>query len=128
LPDPETRWENDDGAQLEPEPGGFAEVLLGPSTTPVSPPRSPSFALLPAPEAEAVPEDDLPVGALFGVLPTETPEAEEAPATPHRPLDFSPAYRSQPPAGLWRLVALVVAVAMAIAALMAHFTGLAPWR
>jgi hypothetical protein len=128
LPDPEARWETDGGPQLEQEPGGFAEVLLGSSTSDNSPPRSPSPALLPAPEAEAAPEDDLPVGALFGILPTEAPDVGDAPATPHRPLDFSPADRSQNPAGLWRLVALVVAVAMVIAALMAHLTGLAPWR
>ena len=117
-------WADDGGPPEDAEPGGFAEVLLGPSTR--------SALLPPADELPSAfdatpdePVEELPVGALFGSWP-ESPQ--DQPARREHGFDFSSGSGIEGGPGLWRLVTLVVLVALVIAALMAHFTGLGFWR
>ena len=122
-----------DEDQLEPEAGGFAEVLLesgsGPAFLAVASEVEPDA---PSPEwhaeQEGPPEDEPPIGALFGGWTSDSQDDTEAAPEPPTGFDFSdPGGREQGP-GVVRLLLLVVTVAFVIAAIMAHFTGLAPWR
>ena len=79
-------------------------------------------------EQEGPPEDEPPIGALFGGWTSDSQDDTEATAEPPTGFDFSgPGGRERGP-GVVRLLLLVVTVAFVIAAIMAHFTGLAPWR
>lgn len=122
-----------DEAELETESGGFAEVLLGSASAPAflavasaAEPDAPSPEW-PA-EQEGPPEDEPPIGALFGGWTSDSQDDTATAPEPPAGFDFSgPGGREQGP-GVGRLLLLVVAVAFVIAAIMAHFTGLAPWR
>ena len=122
-----------DEDESETEAAGFAEVLL-------ESPSPPAFFAVasavepnaPSPEwpteQEGPPEDDPPIGALFGGWTSDSQDNTEAAPEPPAGFDFSgPDGREQGP-GVGRLLLLVVTVAFVIAAIMAHFTGLAPWR
>jgi hypothetical protein len=131
-PDLHHDLENDE-AELETESGGFAEVLLGSASRPgflteasaIEPDApSPTWRA----EQEGPPDDEPPIGALFGGWTSDSQDDTGAVLEPPAGFDFSgPGGREQGP-GVVRLMLLVVAVAFVIAAIMAHFTGLAPWR
>ena len=131
-PDLRHDLENDE-AELETEVGGFAEVLLGSASRPgfltqasAVEPDAPSLTW--RVEQEGPPDDEPPIGALFGGWTSDSQDDTGAIPEPPAGFDFSaPGGREQGP-GVVRLILLVVAVAFVIAAIMAHFTGLAPWR
>jgi len=125
TPDPETAWEND-GGPAEVEEGGFAEVLLGRSTGSALFQAREDEALEMLTEPEHTPGEELPVGALFGAWPGGGAADHDPHDAPE--FDFSPPQEGGHGPGVWRLVVLVVLAALLIAVLMAHFTGLAPWR
>jgi hypothetical protein len=115
------------------EAGGFAEVLLesgsGPAFLAVASEAEPDA---PSPEwpaeQEGPPEDEPPIGALFGGWTSDSQDDTEAVPEPPRGFNFSGQGGREQGPGVVRLTLLVVAVAFVIAAIMAHFTGLAPWR
>lgn len=126
--DPESAWENDGGIATEVEGGGFAEVLLGSRSTSAVVPASESMQLGPFESSSEEPTEDLPVGTLFGAWSGADDDTSDLPASEDRGFDFSPRAGLNHGRGPWRLIVLVVIVALVIAVLMAHFTGLAPWR
>jgi hypothetical protein len=123
-------WQNDDPLAAESAEAGFAEILLG------SPPDStiyPETAGTPdlgwLPPASTTPEatEDMPVGAMFGRWAPPDDDDTFPDSAETRQLDFSSRSTLDRGPGFGRLVVLVVLVALIIAVLMAHFTGLAPW-
>lgn len=122
-----------DEDESDTEAGGFAEVLLGSGSRPAflavaseAEPDAPSPEW-PA-EQEGPPEDEPPIGALFGGWTSDSQDDTEAVPEPPTGFDFSGQGGREQGPGVVRLLLLVVAVAFVIAAIMAHFTGLAPWR
>lgn len=124
-PDPEAGWlTNGAPAPDEPE-AGFAEVLLGFATEHSFAPPPASFT---STDDTLDPENEAPpIGALFGV-PLPDPLLDPAvPFEGHR-IDFSSAAHFDRGPGWGRLFIMIVLLAMIIAAITAHFTGLAFWR
>lgn len=106
--------------------GGFAEILFGRPARPNKPADAGGPDLAPAALAVESEEEDMPVGALFAgswPLGTPLPEPEDS-----DPMDFRPAERDADRPGLGRLLVLIILAALLIAIIMAHLTGLAPWR
>jgi len=124
-PDLEARWEGE-GGPADRDAGGFAEVLLGPVPALLPDAPEPEPAFMAGTEEET--GEELPVGALFGGgLPPDGAGAGVEEGDRHG-FDFGgPDDRERGPS-VARLILLVVLAALLIAGLMAHFTGLAPWR
>ncbi|MFN0130603.1 MAG: hypothetical protein ACKV19_28410 [Verrucomicrobiales bacterium] len=125
LPDPSETWESEGGASPETTQVGFAEALLGSSID--SPLLPIPDVLAPTPDAPDDSDEDLPIGMLFGARTSDL-DTDPLAASQDPRFDFSSRTDDDEGPGWGRLVILVVLVAMVIAAVMAHFTGLAPWR
>ena len=70
--------------------------------------------------------DQMPVGTLFAgpwLADTSMPEPSDL-----DPMNFHPSDASTRGPSLGRLLILIVLAALVIAIIMAHITGLAPWR
>jgi hypothetical protein len=110
------------------EPAGFAEMLFerplrGARVSEADAPVVPA----PVEEPEAL---EMPVAALFGAgWATNGTEVEaEEEAGEFTAMRFQPRDAPAPGPGLGRLIVLVILCALVIAIIMAHLSGLAPWR